>query len=181
MILNSKSLNKLSIIFIFFSLFILSGVIFSRILITALKRQNKTDIPKANINVYQRVNGKKTGNNTVLGEESYSLKKLPESFPTDFPIYPQAEITDVWQEKGDRVDAFSIIWRTKDNPIDVSRFFIEKLDTSSWEKQIILESNDSYTLSFQKEKIQGFMGITKEDESKTLISITMGIEINKEK
>lgn len=112
---------------------------------------------------------------SVLGEMAVDVKSLPENFPKDFPLYYQAELADVWTQKGEELDAILAVWETNDSPKKVFDFYLGQLKLFGWESEIILESDGSYTFSFHKGDVEGFVDITFSDLSETIISATFGV------
>lgn len=109
----------------------------------------------------------------VLKAEESSL---PENFPEAFPVYEGVKLTDSWTEEGGERQGMSVVWETNDRLDSVFEFYKFKLESLGWKTNVVLESKDSYTLSFEKEEAAGFMGITKDLEvAKTIISATIGI------
>jgi hypothetical protein len=100
---------------------------------------------------------------------------LPEEFPDDFPIYQSAELTDSWTTQSDNINGMSFVWKTKDTPQAVFGFFQKGLGVASYDYKVVSEEDSSYTISFEKDKAAGFVGIT-EAEGQTTISVTMGIK-----
>ncbi len=127
-------------------------------------------------NISERIAvGELTFETNVLGEMAVEEKRLPENFPADFPLYYQTELSDVWGQEGENLDAISIVWETKNSPKKVFDYYLTQLKFFGWESEIILESDISYTFSFGKKKVEGFVGITTSDLDKTIISVTLGI------
>ena len=101
---------------------------------------------------------------------------LPENFPSDFPIYEEAVLTDSWSAEGSGSQGLSVVWGANDKPEKIYEFYKLKLKSGGWNTITVSESEGSYTLSFEKADLNGFMGITKDTEaSKTIISVTIGL------
>lgn len=107
--------------------------------------------------------------------EITSNSQLPDDFPTDFPIYSNAELKDSWTAEGNATKGVSVIWETQDTATAIYEFYKEKLAEKSWEIVSEYQEDGSYTITFKKEAITGFVGVTKGEGDKTLISVTMGI------
>ena len=99
---------------------------------------------------------------------------LPDSFPSDFPVYPDAKLASSWVADGDRTDGLSLIWETEDSVSTVSNYFERELKKSDWVISFTSETEDSTTFAFEKNESRGFIGITVED-SKVVISLTLGV------
>jgi hypothetical protein len=104
-----------------------------------------------------------------------SLDSLPEGFPESFPIYQSAELQDSWEASGNTTRGISVVWTTDDSVNSVYGFYSTNLTNYSWEIVSEYKQQGSNTITFQKEEISGFVGITRGEEGKTLISVTMGI------
>lgn len=100
--------------------------------------------------------------------------ELPENFPKDFPIYPEAKLTSSWTASGEETEGLSLVWETNDSTDKVAAYYREKLAESGWKSSFTSEAEDSTTLMFEKGDTGGFIGITTED-SKTIISLTLGL------
>lgn len=115
---------------------------------------------------------------TIKSEEAeFSFEEggeLPENFPKDFPIYPEAKLTSSWTASGEETEGLSLVWETNDSIDKVAAYYREKLTESGWKSSFTSEVEDSMTLVFEKDDTNGFIGITTED-SKTVISLTLGL------
>lgn len=112
----------------------------------------------------------KEGNSKVTVENQ---GKLPDEFPKDFPVYPEAQITGSWTSTGDRGTGISVVWEAK-GPLDkIVAFYKSELPRNGWKVTSNFDSQESSTLSFEKEDKNGFMGVAK-DNDKATISVTLG-------
>lgn len=115
---------------------------------------------------------------TVTSEEGeFSFEEegdLPDNFPSDFPIYPDAKLVSSWVASGLATDGLSLIWETEDSVSKVSNYYESELEDAGWTLSFTSETDDSTTLAFEKNDVSGFIGITVE-ESKTIISLTLGL------
>lgn len=98
---------------------------------------------------------------------------IPEDFPNDFPIYPEADLTDSWSAKGVTSSAISVIWETQDEQEVVTDFYRESLLDQEWEIKSDLVSTASAAISFAKDDLEGFVGVVT-GASSTTISVTIG-------
>lgn len=103
-------------------------------------------------------------------------EELPEDFPESFPVYKNASLENSWTAQGNTTKGISVVWMTDDSVADVNKFYQESLESNSWQIVSEYEAEGSNTISFEKEGTSGFIGITRGEEGKTLISVTMGIE-----
>lgn len=99
--------------------------------------------------------------------------KLPEGFPTDFPVYPGARVVSSFTANTEGKDGMSVVWDTNDSVEAVSAFYKTNLVSNGWKVTATFEQTGSATTSFEKEGWGGFMGITTA-EGKTTISTTIG-------
>ncbi len=115
---------------------------------------------------------------TVTSEEGeFSFEeggKLPDNFPSDFPVYPKAELASSWTASGNDTDGLSLIWETEDSVSKVGNYYESELENTGWALSYTSETEDSITFAFEKNDVRGFIGITVE-ESKTVISLTLGL------
>ena len=115
---------------------------------------------------------------TVTSEEGeFTFEEegeLPDSFPSDFPVYPGAKLASSWVADGDNTDGLSLIWETEDAVSKVSNYYENELEKAGWTLSITSKTEDSATFSFEKDDARGFIGVTIE-ESKVIISLTLGV------
>ena len=115
---------------------------------------------------------------TITSEEGeFSFEeggKLPDNFPSDFPVYPKAELASSWMASGNDTDGLSLIWETEDTVSKVGNYYESELKNAGWTLSFTSETEDSTTFAFEKNGVRGFIGITVE-ESKTVISLTLGL------
>lgn len=111
------------------------------------------------------------------GDEEASMgeRELPESFPKDFPTYPEATLVNSWTATGNTTEGVSVVWQTPDSLSIVSEYYQGELEKSGW-TAIVNKEGDSATITFEKDKVSGFIGITKGEGDITVISVTLGIE-----
>jgi len=113
----------------------------------------------------------------TLEEGEFSFEEegnLPDNFPSDFPIYPDAKLASSWTASGNETDGLSLIWETVDSISEVSNYYESELEDAGWTLSFTSETEDSTTFAFEKNDVSGFIGITVE-ESKTVISLTLGL------
>jgi len=109
-------------------------------------------------------------------QESNGIQgSLPQFFPGDFPVFDGAALKNNWTTKSANVTGISIIWETDQPPAKVFNFYFSQLSSLDYKVEVISQTQDSYTLSFEKPGLNGFVGITLA-EGKTLISVTLGIK-----
>ena len=100
--------------------------------------------------------------------------ELPNEFPSDFPIYPEAKLISSWLADGETTDGLSLIWETEDTFSKVSNYYENELEKANWTLSFTSETEDSTTFAFEKNGSRGFIGIVFE-ESKVVISLTLGM------
>jgi hypothetical protein len=113
----------------------------------------------------------------TLDEGEFSFEeegRLPDNFPSDFPIYPNAKLVSSWMASGNDTDGLSLIWETEDSVSKVSNYYESELEEAGWTLSFTSETEDSTTFAFEKNDVSGFIGVTVE-ESKTAISLTLGL------
>lgn len=169
--------NKKAPILIILAAIVVTAVILGGI----LYRETKDSIVG---NIFSRLTGEaidvdKDGEKTTvtLKEGEFSFEEggsLPDNFPSDFPIYPEAELASSWMAKGNDTDGLSLIWETEDSVGRVSNYYERELEDAGWTLSFTSETEDSTTFAFGKNDVSGFIGITIE-ESKTVISLTLGL------
>ncbi len=101
---------------------------------------------------------------------------LPESFPKDFPVYTGAKLVNSFSASGEEGDGISVVWETSDSFDKVTDFYKKKLPEDGWKVESTFEQKDSFTSSFKKGEVGGFIGVTIGDEGKVTISVTIGVK-----
>jgi hypothetical protein len=110
-------------------------------------------------------------------EVPQDTKSLPVNFPPDFPIYEDSTLDASWTSRGELREGISVVWVTEDSPREVSDFYKKRLPEFGWTINSSFETQGSYTISFEKETSDGFIGITTGEGGLTQISVTLGIEM----
>jgi len=118
----------------------------------------------------------KTQNNKEVVPPT-NQNSLPANFPNDFPFYPKSSLKTSWTTQGELKEGISVLWESDDAPQKVAAFYKEKLPELGWSVNSSFESEGSYTISFKKETVDGFVGIVQGEGGITQISVTLGIEI----
>ncbi len=117
---------------------------------------------------------------TLTGEDGeVSLEAggdLPESFPKDFPVYSGAKLVSSFSASGEGGDGVSVVWETGDSFDKVTDFYKKKLQEDGWKVESTFEQKDSFTSSFKKGEVEGFIGITLGEGGKATISVTIGVK-----
>lgn len=107
---------------------------------------------------------------------SYPLqKKLPVSFPTEFPIYDAATLQDSWTTQSAGITGVSVVWLTNEPFLKVFNFYFTELSSKGFKVEVLSKTKTSSTLSFLKDNVSGFVGIS-ESDGETSISVTLGIK-----
>lgn len=101
---------------------------------------------------------------------------LPESFPKDFPVYSGAKLVNSFSASGEGGDGVSVVWETGDSFDKVTDFYKKKLQEDGWKVESTFEQKDSFTSSFKKGEVGGFMGVTLGEGGKATISVTIGVK-----
>lgn len=163
-------------------LIILAAVVVAAVILGGIFYRKTADLVVGNI--FSRLTGRavnveKGGEKVTvtLEEGEFSFEEggnLPDNFPSDFPIYPDAELASSWTASGDDTDGLSLIWETEDTVSKVSNYYERELKNAGWTLSFTSETEDSTTFAFEKNDVSGFIGITVE-ESKTVISLTLGL------
>jgi hypothetical protein len=109
------------------------------------------------------------------GDYSFDQGKVPDNFPKDFPIYPNAKFNGSWTAKGDTGVGISVIWETEDSISDVKTYYLSEFPRVGWKVTSSFNSDNSSTISFEKDDKSGFLGITRA-EALTTISISVGMK-----
>jgi len=103
---------------------------------------------------------------------------LPETFPQDFPLYPGTTFINAWEATGNQTQGHSALWESTDSPDKITAFFESQLTQNEWQITASNKEENFATISFQKEKTSGFVGIARDGEGKTMITVTLGVKEN---
>ena len=122
-------------------------------------------------------NGESTTIKSEDQEISFSVTgTLPEGFPQDFPLYPEATISSSFTAKGEGTNGTSIVLGSQDAIEKVIEFYKSELPQKGWKIVSNFEQQGSSTISFEKELVSGFLGITKGEKGISTISVTIGVK-----
>lgn len=102
--------------------------------------------------------------------------KLPDGFPSDFPVLPGAKITSSWTSSDDNSKGISVVWETSDAPTKVADYYKTNIESKGWKVTASFSSEGTTTYSFEKGTTNGFVGIAEGEEGKTNISVTIGVK-----
>lgn len=145
------------------------GAIVSKFLSLFLSKTAGQDVKVDN-------DGKKITFDGTGGQFSYSAEgNLPDGFPKDFPIYTGAKLTSSWTTNGESGKGISVVWETTDSADKVQAFYKDKLPQSGWKIDNEFAQESMQTISFEKDNVSGFIGLT-ESNQKLTISVTFGIK-----
>jgi hypothetical protein len=100
---------------------------------------------------------------------------LPNEFPDDFPVYPQATLKDSWSSDGSSVLAMSVVWETDASSQEIANFYRSELSAMGWKEVSSFTTADSDTLTFNKNNTDGYIAVAKSSGFNT-ISVTLGIK-----
>ena len=160
------------VIILSLSVFVISSVFFSRLVIKSFKNSTKNVVQKDSIS--EQVLSYREG--SLDDADIDDVKILPENFPSDIPIFPNSTLEDLWASESLDISGISVLWITQDDYLDVVDFYKTGFVGNDWQNEIILESENSFTMSFNKIGIDGFIGITGEESGNVLISVTVGLK-----
>jgi hypothetical protein len=155
-----------------FSVFIFSAVVFSRLIILDLQNKAKTIVSDQPEDV-QVLSLK----DEELAEDELDVEKkvLPDDFPNDIPIFTGALLKDYWVNDSNGIGGVFMLWEIEQSLSEVVNYYKSEFKNLGWETTVILDDNVSFTMSFSKETVDGYIGITQED-GLTIISFTIGIK-----
>lgn len=176
---EKKSGNKIKIILIVVAILIISlivlGRIFSSFLINKLGSSfiNRFLVRDGKVQITN--DGKGITYSGEEGEFSFNSEgKLPEGFPSDFPLYPEAQITSSWNSASNDGQGSSLVLETTKTPEEVNSFYKKELEAKGWKVTNSFSSEETFTYTFEKGDLSGLVGIAPGEEGKTAISVTIG-------
>jgi hypothetical protein len=119
--------------------------------------------------------GKKISYTGEEGEFSFESEGgLPEGFPNDFPIYPEAKVASSWNSSSEETKGYSLILETPDSREKVNTYYKEELTNKGWKITSQFSDQETFTYTFEKDSLSGLVGIGVGEVEKTAISITVG-------
>jgi len=176
---TKKPFPKILIILAILGVVVVSLVIFLRIMGQSLVNKlgntflNRFFVKDGQVKVSD--GGKKITYSGKEGEFSFGTEgNLPEGFPADFPLYPGAKIGSSWNANAENNKGYSLILETLDKPAEVDKYYKEELVKKGWKITSQFTDQTSFTYTFEKESLNGLVGIAVGEEGKTAISVTIG-------
>jgi hypothetical protein len=119
----------------------------------------------------QKVKIDQKGDKFRIGDLSFG-SGLPENFPKDIPIYPDAEVGGFISGKNNELSGSTTTLTSKDSAADIYDYYIANLEKKGWS----INSNDLgeiKMINFQKEQRSGVITINSgESQCDILIAIT---------
>ena len=112
------------------------------------------------------INSTKTTTQSVIEKDNVDL-------PSDFPKYPNSELSDSWMRDTEETTGSSFILYTDDTKKMIFEFYKKELVESDWEIQNEISQN--FILNVVKEDTQGYLVVSDSTEGRSLISITLAI------
>jgi hypothetical protein len=113
-------------------------------------------------------------NPTASNQQAETLKEKGQNFPSDFPLFPGAVLVDSSEIDSAQGKGFSIIWETDNPSPEVADYYRVQLAENGWLITSSFEEEESFTFTFEKEKVRGFLGLTV-NNGKTVVSVTIGV------
>lgn len=100
---------------------------------------------------------------SISGEEG----TLPDDFPSDFPIYPQAKVSSASRMAGGADVSFYIGWTSADDPLDVYDWYAEQCAAAGWAITSDMKFTDAGTagglLTMNKDAAQAQLAVNAAD------------------
>lgn len=100
---------------------------------------------------------------SISGEDG----ALPDDFPADFPLYPQAKVSSSSRMAGGDDVSFYIGWTSADDPLDVYDWYVEKSAAAGWTITSDMKFTDAGTagglLSMNKDAAQAQLAVNAAD------------------
>jgi hypothetical protein len=108
-------------------------------------------------------------------QQEKNLFNLPDNFPDDFPLFPQAELVASDTSK-DKLEGMSAVWESDKSVEEITEFYLKNLDIKNWKFEVASSENAFSTIIISKENINGFIGITEGKAKKVVITVALGVE-----
>jgi hypothetical protein len=119
---------------------------------------------------------KVTGENGEEVELSANENKIPDGFPSKFPIYGGTKVISGLKtsSSAESKTGFNVTLESGDAPADVASYYKTELPKSGYEISGTMEMNGATTFTLKKgEEDNGLVMIASDDKGKTTISITI--------
>jgi hypothetical protein len=135
--------------------------------------ENKTGI-KTNLQDIEK--GKMSFTDPKTGESiNIGTGKLPENFPSDFPVYPGATVES--SLTGNQTGSANGIWVTFTSPDKMEKiadFYKTQLKNKGWTQTGTMDVGTVVTYTVEKGNLEGTVAINSENKDKTGILVTLG-------
>ena len=101
---------------------------------------------------------------------------LPDEFPSDFPIFKDADLTGSIRGEQEGQSGFFVTWETDASPDDVTNFYKEALDKDPWKTAGVFTTNDGAMITFTRADNENFGGgvTVASSDGKTQFVVFMG-------
>jgi hypothetical protein len=118
--------------------------------------------------------GSKTVNLPGGGQVS-SSNKVPDNFPSDFPIYSGAKVQGSYTGQSEGISGSVVIWETGDALDKVKSFYNDQFAKDAWKSDSNGEVNDNaYWSGANKDGTKQFYAGASRADNKTTITVTIG-------
>jgi hypothetical protein len=99
---------------------------------------------------------------------------MPNGFPSDFPIYPGARLTQANQVTANGQTTWGMEWETLDNLTAVQSFYMSKLNQGDWTLSFGGASNGGYSAIFTRKSNPKDAGLLTLELESTVTHIRLG-------
>jgi hypothetical protein len=101
---------------------------------------------------------------------------LPDEFPSDFPIFKDADLTGSIRGEQEGQSGFFVTWETDASPDDVTNFYKEALDKDPWKTAGVFTTSDGAMITFTRADNENFGGgvTVASSDGKTQFVVFMG-------
>ena len=103
-------------------------------------------------------------------------RNLPDEFPSDFPIFKDADLTGSIRGEQEGQSGFFVTWETDASPDDVTNFYKEALDKDPWKTAGVFTTSDGAMITFTRADNENFGGgvTVASSDGKTQFVVFMG-------
>ncbi len=101
-------------------------------------------------------------------------KQIPSEFPKDFPVFANSSLISAWTNEDKNNLGISVVWTSVEPFETLVNFYKTELEKNGYKILTEFNNKPSYTISFMKDKVSGYIGIAQAD--KTTISVTIGFD-----
>jgi hypothetical protein len=103
---------------------------------------------------------------------------MPSAFPSDFPVYPGARLTQASEVTNNGQTTWGMQWETLDGVDAVQGFYVRKLNSGDWTISYNGSSGGNFSAIFSRRSNQKDAGILAVELESDVTRITLAFGVN---